>query len=117
MRMMFWFLFGTAPFLVMAGSRSFTGFSARDHGGLNEPAVIENGSVYRLMLSGENARHLYEIIRSRTFYALHVGRMDVGRIIETARHWPAKDGPRIRVNHNLIVVLQTARPTYSRNLS
>ncbi len=78
--MMFWFLFGTAPFLVMARSRSLTHFPAGDHGGLNEPAVIENGSVYRLMLSGEYASHLYEIIGGRTFNALDVGRMDVGCI-------------------------------------
>ncbi len=64
----------------MARSRSLTHFPAGDHGGLNEPAVIENGSVYRLMLSGEYASHLYEIIGGRTFNALDVGRMDVGCI-------------------------------------
>jgi hypothetical protein len=86
--------------VMMARSMSLTHFRARDRGGLNEPAVIENGSIYRLMLSGNYARHLYEIIGGRTFYALYAGWMDVGCIIETARRWPAKDGQRIRIVGN-----------------
>ena len=77
--------------------RYFMPLLARDRFRPNQPAVIENCSVQRLMLAADNARHLDEIIGGRPFDALYVGRMDVGCVVETARHRPPKIGQVIRI--------------------
>src|SRR5258708_18814245 len=84
---------------------------ARDNFGPNQPAVIEDCGIQRLMCSADNPGHLNEIVRGRTFDATYMHWMHVRSVVEPTRRFGAKVCPRIRVKASgLVMILQSASP-------
>ena len=84
---------------------------AGNNAGSNEPSVVENRGIERLMRPSNYAGHFDEVIWGRAFDALHMGRMNKGGIIEAAGRFGAEVCPRIRVKASgLVMILQSASP-------
>src|SRR5258708_17025259 len=71
---------------------------ARDNLGPNQPAVLEDSGIQRLMCSADNPGHLNEIIPGRTFDATYMHWMHVRSVVEPTSRFGAKVCPRIRLS-------------------
>jgi len=90
---------------------SLTPFPAGNNVGTNQPSVVENRGIERLMRPSNYAGHFDEVIWGWAFDALHMGRMNKGGIIEAAGRFGAKVCPRIRVKATgLVMIQQSASP-------